>query len=365
MMIWGGAAFGAAADDGAAYDPLTGAWTLLQRNSGTPGGRSQHSAVASEREMFIWGGNDVPGPTSTGALYCFDACTPTVAFRDLDGDGYGDPGFAADYCTVPAGFVVQSGDCDDSDAARHPGASEVCLNRADDDCDGISDESCPLVCADADVDLFDDCSAGCNAAIGEQCGDCDDLDPATNPLAVETCDGVDNDCNDAVDDGVTHQYCGDADGDGLGDAADCLMACTAPAGHVGNSGDNCPAVSNPNQLDSDSDGHGDVCDFTLLQPVDGFGAGALGTPPRFEWVADGQSTYRVEFSVTPAPFSVALASSKKPKPGASWTATKKKWKKIAKLVPGGGTVYWRVLGHAGGPTGDSVSDQTFSLVISP
>ena len=33
-------------------------------------------------------------------------------------------------------------DCDDSDAATHPGAREVCGDRRDQDCDGVADEGC-------------------------------------------------------------------------------------------------------------------------------------------------------------------------------------------------------------------------------
>jgi hypothetical protein len=34
------------------------------------------------------------------------------------------------------------------------------------------------------------------------CGDCNDNDASVNPLALEVCDGVDNDCNGLVDDGL-------------------------------------------------------------------------------------------------------------------------------------------------------------------
>ena len=44
--------------------------------------------------------------------------------------------------------------------------------------------------------------------------DCDDLSAAINPDAVEICDGIDNNCDDSVDEGVTTDFYMDADGDG-------------------------------------------------------------------------------------------------------------------------------------------------------
>lgn len=82
-------------------------------------------------------------------------------------------------------------------------------------------------CADADND-----GDGFGATI-----DCDDDDPAIHPGANEFCDGVDNDCNDVVDDpyatdGVVFFI--DEDGDGFGTAADSAVACAdaAPEGFV-------------------------------------------------------------------------------------------------------------------------------------
>jgi hypothetical protein len=76
-------------------------------------------------------------------------------------------------------------DCDDTDPAVNPGATEVCEDGVDNDCDGV-DDTCPA--ADADADGYDETV------------DCDDTDPAVNPGATEVCeDGVDNDC-DGVDD---------------------------------------------------------------------------------------------------------------------------------------------------------------------
>ncbi|HAD12429.1 MAG TPA: hypothetical protein DCF33_08315, partial [Saprospirales bacterium] len=44
--------------------------------------------------------------------------------------------------------------------------------------------------------------------------DCDDNNAAINPGAQEVCDGVDNDCDGQVDEGVKTTYYADADGDG-------------------------------------------------------------------------------------------------------------------------------------------------------
>jgi len=64
--------------------------------------------------------------------------------------------------------------------------------------------------------------------------DCDDTDPAVSPLAVEICDGVDNDCDGEIDEDVTMAFWLDADEDGAGDPEQLVMACEAPEGHVDN-----------------------------------------------------------------------------------------------------------------------------------
>lgn len=87
---------------------------------------------------------------------------------------------------------------------------------------------------DKDNDTFSFCNAG--DAVDE-C-DCDDSDENINPDAQEVCDGVDNNCDGSIDEGVTNTYYLDADGDKYGDPANpSKPACSAPEGYVDNNED--------------------------------------------------------------------------------------------------------------------------------
>lgn len=77
----------------------------------------------------------------------------------------------------------------------------------DTDCDGITDDDESLGAStwhpDMDGDGFDGATTACTAASGylSDDSDCDDTDLDIHPGATETCDGVDEDCDD--DDGAS------------------------------------------------------------------------------------------------------------------------------------------------------------------
>ncbi len=123
-------------------------------------------------------------------------------YRDADGDGYGNAAVSTQACSAPAGYVSNSSDCNDSNASVKPGAAEAC-------------------------------------------------------------NGVDDNCNGSIDEGVGGDttYYRDADGDGRGNAAESIQACSAPAGYVSDSSDcNDADATLPRAFsqDFDGDGYGDI-----------------------------------------------------------------------------------------------------------
>ena len=84
--------------------------------------------------------------------------------------------------------------------------------------------------------------------------DCNDSDATINPSAEERCDGIDNNCNGDLDEGVQEGFYVDADGDGFGSADITIQACSPPSGFTDNDAD-C------NDFDPNSyPGNTEVCD---------------------------------------------------------------------------------------------------------
>ena len=123
-----------------------------------------------------------------------------LCYRDLDYDGARNdvlsPSYDLDCTNGPASLPI---DCDDTDAAVHPGAPEVVGNGQDEDCDGLE-----LCFVDLDGDGFPgDVSAegplACDAPglfDDRADADCDDTDDGVFPGGNEAPgDGIDGDCD--------------------------------------------------------------------------------------------------------------------------------------------------------------------------
>ena len=149
----------------------------------------------------------------------------------------------------------------------------------DTDEDGVPDvdDLCPEVFDPAQNDLDGDgLGDACDLDVDgdgspcdpdDVCEDCAPLDPAIHPDAEEICDGVDNDCQDGIDNGFD-----DLDGDGIKDCIDDdidgdgdpnALDCAPTNGAISTSAlEVCDAVDNncDSQVDEVFDGQGKSCD---------------------------------------------------------------------------------------------------------
>jgi hypothetical protein len=99
--------------------------------------------------------------------------------------------------------------------------------------------------------------------------DCDDTVASTHVGAQERCDGVDNDCDGAVDEEAVDltDWFADGDGDGSG-SGEPVSACEAPPGHV-STADDCDDADpdrHPGAEEVMADGVDQDCDGTDLRP---------------------------------------------------------------------------------------------------
>jgi hypothetical protein len=170
----------------------------------------------------------------------------SVWYADADQDGFGDADAPVEACAQPEGAVADAGDCDDTSAAVHPDAAEVC-NGVDDDCDGSADTGALdattwYLDADGDGHGTDRYTlTACETVEGwvATADDCDDLRAEAAPGNPEICNAADDDCDGLADEDAPGAgvWYADIDGDGFGDASTRTVSCEAPAAHVSVDGD--------------------------------------------------------------------------------------------------------------------------------
>ena len=130
--------------------------------------------VITGTNIYAAGYSGAPDSVGTIARY-ITVSGPITWYRDADGDGYGDPSKWVVSMVQPRGYVSNNLDCNDKNNTK--GGPEVC-------------------------------------------------------------DGIDNDCDGIIDNGLTQKmFYSDFDGDGYGSLKRTVMACAAPPRYVAVSGD--------------------------------------------------------------------------------------------------------------------------------
>ncbi len=255
--------------------------------------------------------DDCDGLTDAGTSAA--NCVPF--YEDSDGDGYGTVDSICQCAATGLYTAVKSGDCDDKSPGVHPNGTEVCSNGKDDNCDGVQDEANAQGCSDYYVDLDADgygvATPTCLCAPTSELtalsgGDCNDAVAVIHPNAVETCDGIDNNCFGGTDEegaeGCATLFA-DQDGDKYGDPKKSGCVCGPNAAYSVTDSTDCndaQATANPaatetcDGIDNDCDGLADEADADGCQVYFADGdADGFGDTAEFACLCKANPTYKV------------------------------------------------------------------------
>jgi hypothetical protein len=214
----------------------------------------------------------LPNGTANGQILSWDGTNWVPAticslltqyYRDADGDTFGNASVSAASCFQPAGYVLNSSDCDDNNANINPSIAEIC-NAIDDNCDVLVDNGAPVL------------------SDPNNCGSCGNVCP---PLANSTpacfsglCSFVCNvgfaDCNNLSVDGCEINFLSDANNCGA-----CGTICpTKPNSTPSCVSGICSIICNPNFGNCNTN-LTDGCEINLLTNVSNCGSCGLTCAP--------------------------------------------------------------------------------------
>ncbi|MBK7567989.1 MAG: T9SS type A sorting domain-containing protein [Bacteroidetes bacterium] len=162
----------------------------------------------------VTGHHGEPGPFSGPDAWSLKVkvnCNLLAYYPDTDGDSFGASGGYIYSCIDTLGYVFNNTDCDDANAEINPAILVDPCNSIDDNCNGVFDEDALFLTwyIDADSDGYGNGSVFTNSCLEFIAGyvldstDCNDTNPDIYPGAEEISNGIDDDCNQLIDEGIS------------------------------------------------------------------------------------------------------------------------------------------------------------------